>query len=88
MVKSKKSSKVKYVSPTELVCSSHEVFPATISCLSYARGVWVILEVVVHPITPTKEEKMAPYWNVIFDDVEAGIDATPEDKSKGVADAD
>ncbi|CAN6711453.1 unnamed protein product [Malus baccata var. baccata] len=26
---------------------------------------------------------MAPYWNVIFDDVEAGIDATPEDKSKG-----
>ncbi|TQD84989.1 hypothetical protein C1H46_029505 [Malus baccata] len=44
--------------------------------------------VVVHPITPTKEEKMAPYWNVIFDDVEAGTDATSEDKSKGVADAD
>ncbi|KAM1061030.1 hypothetical protein PS2_025332 [Malus domestica] len=31
---------------------------------------------------------MAPYWNVMFDHVEASRDATPEDKSKGVANAD
>ncbi|KAB2631108.1 hypothetical protein D8674_008627 [Pyrus ussuriensis x Pyrus communis] len=39
--------------------------------------------VVVHLITPTDEEKMEPYWNVMFDDVEAGRDATLKDKSKG-----
>ncbi|KAM1396850.1 hypothetical protein ACFX2I_014496 [Malus domestica] len=31
---------------------------------------------------------MATYWNVMFDDVEVGTDATSEDKSKGVAEAD
>ncbi|KAM0981467.1 hypothetical protein ACFX13_014824 [Malus domestica] len=31
---------------------------------------------------------MATYWNVMFDDVEVGTDATSEDESKGVAEAD
>ncbi|TQE11599.1 hypothetical protein C1H46_002801 [Malus baccata] len=31
---------------------------------------------------------MAPYWNVMFDDVEASKDATLDDKSKGVTNAD
>ncbi|CAN6718880.1 unnamed protein product [Malus baccata var. baccata] len=31
---------------------------------------------------------MATYWNIMFDDVEVGTDATSEDESKGVAEAD
>ncbi|CAN6706457.1 unnamed protein product [Malus baccata var. baccata] len=31
---------------------------------------------------------MAPYWNVMFDDAKAGRDATSEDESKGVTNAD
>lgn len=46
------------------------------------------MQVFVHPNTPTEEEKMVVYWNVMFDDVKAGRDATPEDESKGVANAD
>ncbi|KAB2625763.1 hypothetical protein D8674_017423 [Pyrus ussuriensis x Pyrus communis] len=70
-------------------------FATTLTChkiwlfetLSYLRSKNYV-KVVVHPITPTEEEKMVLYWNVMFDDVNAGRDATPEDESKGVADAD
>ncbi|KAB2620732.1 hypothetical protein D8674_037712 [Pyrus ussuriensis x Pyrus communis] len=44
------------------------------------------MQVVVHLITPTDEEKMGPYWNVMFDDVEVGRDETPKDESKGTYD--
>ncbi|KAB2611820.1 hypothetical protein D8674_019852 [Pyrus ussuriensis x Pyrus communis] len=46
------------------------------------------MHVIVHLITPIEEETMVPYWNVMFDDVEAGKDATMEEESKGVANVD
>ncbi|RXH70673.1 hypothetical protein DVH24_013419 [Malus domestica] len=31
---------------------------------------------------------MTRHWNIMFDDVEASMDATLEDKSKGIVDSD
>ncbi|KAB2606298.1 hypothetical protein D8674_006015 [Pyrus ussuriensis x Pyrus communis] len=59
-----------------------------IGCTYVCNTDFVRCNLLSTPITPIEKEKMVPYWNVMFDDVEASTDAKLEDGSKGVSDVD